>query len=606
MSALLQVIGREIRVRALMPATGAVTAIGLLLTAWLSEGGRNFDEIAETSLPFAGFFLAGGGILMGALILARDLEGSRSLFWLARPIGAVTAFFGKFVAALLLVFVTTLIVALPALIVEPGVLAEPFAFSGALVGFGVGCIALGATLGLLLRNRSAWFLAAAAVILGFGAASWAIAQPFILSLSWDTTSSFISAIVIVFVVALIVAHALAFIRGRHDARAQARILTLVLAGILGGALLVAGSFAAWLLSLDVDDFDWAYMSGRSGNAVILQMWRTAPVAWGRTFAVDLERGRSIPLETGAEDIAISPSRMFYANRISTGTRRQEILAVDLGEQPRTRTTGIIHTGYLSSLETPADGSRVALVGSNATVQVYDPAGKSLGSFGAAPGTSWRRVRFVEPDRLRIYEGRENDVVIREADLRSRSMRQIGSLPDGGIYGHAGNDRLILRAETPKRRGVAPSTFSLHDAASGALIFTFPPGTRSVLRLTDGGWAVAGEFGANNVARVSAAGEMVAAGRVGPHRVLLGGEIRPGVVSLVETRSGSGEDRRLILADASNWRVVKTIPNLRATSLQWWWRGIDEAGSPAARVFTRDGDLWAIDPATLEAKKVEIR
>ncbi|HEY0592134.1 MAG TPA: hypothetical protein VGF40_10230, partial [Thermoanaerobaculia bacterium] len=112
MSALLQVIGREMRVRALMPATGAVTAVGLLLVAWLSEGGRRFEEIAETALPFAGFFLAGGGILMGALILARDLEGSRSLFWLARPIGAMTAFFGKFAAALILVFATTMIVAI--------------------------------------------------------------------------------------------------------------------------------------------------------------------------------------------------------------------------------------------------------------------------------------------------------------------------------------------------------------------------------------------------------------------------------------------------------------------------------------------------------------
>ncbi|HEY0787051.1 MAG TPA: hypothetical protein VGE86_00305, partial [Thermoanaerobaculia bacterium] len=386
MSALLQVIGREMRVRALMPATGAVTAVGLLLVAWLSEGGRRFEEIAETALPFAGFFLAGGGILMGALILARDLEGSRSLFWLARPIGAMTAFFGKFAAALILVFATTMIVAIPALIVDPGLLVDPLVLSGGL-GFGVGCIAVGATLGLLLRNRSAWFLATVAVILGFGAAAWAIAEPFVLSYPWDTINSFISAIVAAFVTALIVAHGVAFVRGRHDARAQARILTFVLAAILGVALLVAGSFAAWLLRLDIEDFEMSYMSGRAGNALILEAWRLKPVAWGRAFAVDLERGRSIPLETGADATAISPARIFYATRVSATRRQYEILALELGAEPRTRTTGVIVNGAITSLATPRDGSRVAVVGYDG-VQVYDLAGTSLGSFGRKPDTGW--------------------------------------------------------------------------------------------------------------------------------------------------------------------------------------------------------------------------
>ncbi|MCA1733839.1 MAG: hypothetical protein LC732_09575, partial [Acidobacteria bacterium] len=100
MSVILQVIGRELRVRALMPATGAATAVAILIAGWLVAGGNRFREVAETSVYFAGFFLAAGGLLMGALLIARDLEGNRSLFWLARPIGVWTAFSGKIVAAL--------------------------------------------------------------------------------------------------------------------------------------------------------------------------------------------------------------------------------------------------------------------------------------------------------------------------------------------------------------------------------------------------------------------------------------------------------------------------------------------------------------------------
>ncbi|HEY0592578.1 MAG TPA: hypothetical protein VGF40_12480, partial [Thermoanaerobaculia bacterium] len=528
-----------------------------------------------------------------------------SLFWLARPIGAMTAFFGKFAAALILVFATTMIVAIPALIVDPGLLEEPLVFLGAL-GFGVGCIAVGATLGLLLRNRSAWFLATVAVIFGFGAAAWAMAEPFAVSYAFNVVTSFITAIVAVFVAALIVAHGVAFVRGRHDARAQARILTLVLAAILGGALLVAGSFAGWLLGLDVEDFDRAYMRGRAGNALVLETWRLKPMPWGRAFAVDLARGRSIPLETGADATAISPARIFYANRISAGEQRFEILALDLGAEPRTRTTGVVHTGYIASLETPRDGSRVAVVGSGG-VQVYDPKGKSLGSFGRAPETDAVTARFVDRDRLRIYE-RENDrIVIREADLRARSMRSVGSLPAGNIYGQVAGDRLVLRTESAVTRGAVPVTFSLYDAPSGSRLFAFPAGTRSVMPLTDGTWAVSGDLDGNNVARVSATGEVLSAGRVGAKRVFLGGEVRPGVVSLVELRGeATDEERRLILADSSTWRVLKTIPNLRATAVQSWWRSFDQPGSPAARVFTRDGELYTIDPATLEPKKVELR
>ena len=199
-------------------------------------------------------------------------------------------------------------------------------------------------------------------------------------------------------------------------------------------------------------------------------------------------------------------------------------------------------------------------------------------------------------------------MIREADLRSRSIRQIGSLPEGSIHGHVGNDLVILRGDSfGKRRAQVTTTFALHDAASGRLLFRFPGGTRSIVPLADGTWAVSGDIGANNVARVSATGEILSAGRVGAPRVLLGGEIRPGIVAIAELRRSSSEgERRLILADASTWRVVKTIPNVTATAIQWWWRGFDELGSPAPRVVTRAGEVYLIDPVTLEPKKVELR
>jgi hypothetical protein len=593
MSTLLQVIGREFRVRALMPAAGAVTAFGLLVTAWLSEGGRNFRDIAETSLPSAGFFLAGGGVLMGALMLARDLEGSRSLFWLGRPIGLWTTFAGKFLAALLLVVVTTFIVAIPALVVDPSHLSEPTLFVGAL-GFAVVCIAVGSTLGLLLRIRSAWFLAAAGVIIGFVSAAWAIARPFVLGARIDTTSLFISWIVGAFVVASIVAHAVAFFRGRHDARAQARVLTLVLAAILGGALALSGAFAGWLLGLDLEDFDAAFIRGEAGNAVVLDAWGDVPIGFGGQFAVDLDGGRSVRLEMGAAATAVSPRRIYYMNRISINPQQYELLAVDLGPKPRTRTTKVVVTGWIAGLATSRDGSRVAVVTGNG-VQVYDAGGKSLGSFSLQGEDRGARVAFADSNRLRIYESYSEGLAIREADLRTRAIRQTGLLPEGQIAGIEGDHIVVLSTPVTRWEDLPPA---LHDARTGERIFVFPEGTERVAPLADGTWVVRGELGAHDVARVNAQGEIISAARLGTRIRAFGGEVRPGVLSVIDTK------RSVSLVDVATWRVIRRYPELESPAR--WWHPFAEPGAASSRLLARGGRLFTIDPATLEAKKVELR
>jgi hypothetical protein len=615
MSAILQVIGRELRVRALVPATGAATAVAILIAGWLVADGTRFREIAESSLPFASFFLVAGAVYVGALLLARDLEGSRSLFWLARPVGAWTAFGGKMTAAFLLVVATTFLAALPAFIVDAGLLREPLVFAGA-AGFAVGCIALGAALGLLLRNRSAWFIPALAILVGFGGGVWLNAEPFLLASAGGIVALLFSVGVAALVLALILAHGLAFARGRHDARAQARIFTLLLAIFLGAVLAVSWGFGAWVRGLDLSDLDSSRVRSSAGSVAVVEGWRGEPVPWGRLFAVDVERGRSVPLAPGTWITAASPQRVFYAAPVSIDRVGFEIFAAELGSEPRTRRTGIVIAGHAGRMVAAPDGSRVAVSGPEST-QVFDLAGRSLGSFpnevreSSAWRFGWVTPVFIDRDTLRLYERastKNDEIMVREADLRSRSVRRVGTIP-GAIRGFTpAQDRVVVRADRASSSWQPSAPVALHDARSGEKIFDFPPGTGSMVPLSDGGWAVGRNVdGKGQIVRLGSGGEMVSSAPFNSGWTFFGGEVRPGVISVGESFEKRGErNKDLLLVDVGSGRVLERVEGVTSIGSHFWMDAFDEPGSVGARMFTRGGELHQIDGRTLEGKKIEIR
>lgn len=613
MSVILQVIGRELRVRALMPATGAATAVAILIAGWLVAGGERFREVAETSVYFAGFFLAGGGLLMGALLIARDLEGNRSLFWLARPIGVWTAFGGKFVAALILVIATTLLVALPAIVVDPGLIELPHLFSWS-VGFAILCIALGASLGLLLRNRSAWFLPAAAILIAFGAGVWLNIEEFFLGVSGDVVNLLISVAVVTLTLALVAGHGIAFSRARHDVRRQARTFTIVLAVVLGAALVLSWSLGAWLRGLELDDFDAVFIDSGSGTVMAAEGYLHKPIGWLRPFVIDIEKGTSIPLKIGAWRVAVSPSRAFYAVPTNVSGSPYEIHAVDLGTAPRTRSTGIVLSGPIFHLATPADGSRFAVVGQDGT-QVFDPAGKSLGSFTAAADEQGRKNHsilpiFLDRDRLRLYEATDGEsMLIRDVDLRSRTIRNAGTLP-GRIFGFGpGNEHVVVIGQPRPDDLTTRRALSLHDAASGARSFDFPAESRGAVPLTDGTWMTLVRGDGSRLVRLNGAGEVVSNVPFSEGQVIIGSEVRPGIVWFVERLDESSPKdpmREVVLIDVTSGKIVKRIP--KAMHVRGYGHGslLPAPGSSEARLISKDGALHLINPDTLEPERIVLK
>lgn len=612
MSALLQVIGRELRVRALVPAAGIATAITIVIAGWLVADGKRFADVAETSVGFAAFFLAAGGLLLGSLMLARDLEGSRSLLWLARPVGVWTAYAGKFIAAFLLTVVTTILVAVPAFIVNPFMLRDPAVFAGALL-FAVACIALGASLGLLLRNRSIWFIPAAAILVGFGAGMWANAEGFLVARGIWVADGLISVAVGTLVVALVAAHGVAWAHGRYDARAQARQFTLVLLVVLGSVLAVSTAFGAWLRGLDLDDFSDLHQAGGSGDSVVVHGYREKPVQWNRAFVVDLARGATTALPPGTWDVATSKGRAYYATPNGFTRRSFEIFALEPGAKAGVRKTGVTIQHDLGILRASDDGSRFAVTGPDGTA-VYDAAGKSLGSFKrlSDDASSWRggwaMPVFTGRDTLRLYEMLDGKIAIRDADLRARKIVERGTVP-GSIYGlFPAANQLVIHGEAERKlNAIAP--LALHDGATGAKVFEFPKDSVGAVPLSDGTWAAVHRGKERSaLIHVDASGRIVAESPVANNARWMVGEVRPGVVAMREAKRDARTRHRmnLVFLDVNTGRVIGRVENVTSARSHWQGRLYAAPGSRALRVITVGNELHEIDPGTLSAKKIAVR
>ncbi|MCA1733135.1 MAG: hypothetical protein LC732_05975, partial [Acidobacteria bacterium] len=265
------------------------------------------------------------------------------------------------------------------------------------------------------------------------------------------------------------------------------------------------------------------------------------------------------------------------------------------------------------LATPTDGSRVAVVGANGT-QVFDPAGKSLGSFAAADDEQERKNHsvlpiFLDRDRLRLYEVQDGGAtLIRDVDLRSRSIRDAGTLP-GRVFGIApGSEHVIVMGQQGDDLATTPA-LSLHDAGSGASSFDFPPNSWGAIPLTDGTWATLVRGDGSRLVRLDGAGEVVSSVPFTERQVIIGSEVRPGIVWFAERigETSSGEAvRDVVLIEVSSGKTVKRIPKATPVRGHGYGAPLPAPGSSEARLISRDGALHLINPDTLEPERLILK
>lgn len=460
-----------------------VTAIAFAVMSLLLPYARGInapnrtDSVVVVSAMFAiGFTLALGTIL-GATTIGRELSEGRLSFYFARPVNAAAIWFGKLIAAAVLIVVSFAIIAAPALIaganrsVRPWVGSMWIAVAWDLAAAG-GLFLLAHVIGTFVRSRSAWIAFDFVAATVCAAAIWMNAR--LLSLGYAIELSLRLAIIQVSFVAVaaIAAGAWQVARGRTDRTRSHVELSRFLWSTIGAALLIMSGYVIWVGSVPMSRLTNAYfMQASRGPWAVVGGRAKNSIDYYASFLYNVSDGRAIRVPS---PIPWREVRFSADGNTAAWFGRGGLCVVNLNapkpEPSLTRITG----GQVEALSD--DGSRAAVTGGG-MLTVYDL--RSQSSLGSARVFQVEIARFITPDLLRFYTP---DSSVLEFDVRRKSLEKTGTLNRPQFFLEPfrlsrDGSRAIVNSRS------APS--EIRDARTGALISTITPRPAGATFLTDG-------------------------------------------------------------------------------------------------------------------------
>ncbi len=462
-------------------AGGALLAgLGALLIPLIfSSKGAPVASVADiqtaTALCFGILLPALFGLVLGAGVIAPDLQEGRMGFYLARPVSPLVLFAGKLLGVILFVFVCGLLVALPVMLAHrvmlewaPGLI--PLAI------FSIAMPLVGHTLSIAFRARTPWLLLDIACLgATLGVLAWFLRRMMAL-LAFREMTWFMGGFGIMVLLVLAVAGYQQMAKGRTDLKRGHRSLSISMV-----AIPILSSVAAMLTLHGIEHLDASQIAGTwYGKAAGQGPWvlvSAERAGLGRecNVALNTDSGQGIRLgaypeawsENGKRLVSFSPSNPFQ-NRGDL-----ECWVTDLGSQTAyNRATGIqIQAGsYPWPVALDVEGKRLAFCETNA-LSVYDvDSGQLLARHTLeTPHFFASRLLFLGPEKLRAYldEGKasEHKMNIYELDLRTAHFVKTGTVQldknDTLLDRSPRTEKLLVRRWDNKNRGL-----DLCDARTG--------------------------------------------------------------------------------------------------------------------------------------------
>jgi ABC-type transport system involved in multi-copper enzyme maturation permease subunit len=436
------------------------------------------EMIALSALIAATGFTIALAIMSGASFVGRDLSDGRMSFYFSRPAASLSIWFGKLTASILM------LVGCFAVIVAPGWLAVT---RTAWTSFSTISLEEGSFLMLVLaialfliahvistfaRSRSPLivFDFVAAVICGV------VIRLLVLPLFAGEAFTLLKGVGIALGVAAIIAivggGAWQLERGRTDRRRSHLALSQFLWATMAIALLIAGAFVAWVVSVKPRDLTGRIQASHSASGPFAVITGTAK---GRSdyrpaFLLNSEDGSTWRVDSWAT----SSARYTRDGRSAVVPRRAdsaiELLIYTRGKAEPVDTGLTISDGdYILS----DDGGRIATISKSRILSVYDVATKrSMASVRLADSTLVR-ASFVTPDVVRTYLNVPGGVKIVELDARSRVLQDTGFIASPNflmVYADSSAAHMLVRQAHEDR-------LTLNDARTGAVIRTLTNGTQ---------------------------------------------------------------------------------------------------------------------------------
>ncbi len=492
----LTVARRELRERNFVFGMAAIMAVLPFLAA-LMPMGRRFGRAMMLS-GSAGIvticFIVPFSVILGASIVGRELTERRMSFYFARPISASSVWFGKFIAAVVMIGVCFAITFLPAFAFSyrewnASVNVSPSTLTAMVLGAALMLFLISHFASVIVRSRSPLLAFDLILVVISVGATLLILRPLFANLAIGLGRAVLIFLGSGLFLSLLFAGRWQLSRGRTDIRRNHRELSKFTWIAVSGFLGVAALYVAWVLAAKPSDLTKAYAEMAPGGEWIV----IGGDAWMRgdyhpTFLMNGRSGEWMRFPSSGWDGA-EFTRTGSAAMTMALTEPGKWTALELRIQTLQGDRAAIDVGILTSPGSLAvlsdDLERVALL-NDQTLSVHDIRTKALlGSVRIPlPRGSFPRLFFVDRNTVRLYmqsdrprsetdEVVDNHLRIYEFDLTQRRLQQTGELTTIArwlrLQASADGSTLLIRRHGAKDD---PKVL-LIDGRTGTILRPFP-------------------------------------------------------------------------------------------------------------------------------------
>ena len=449
------------------------------------------DTIAMGSLVFGTAFALGIGVIFGASFIGRDLSDGRMSFYFSRPVSALSIWFGKLTAAILMIAGTFGFIIVPARLAAGDHWTRLVSASTTysvlyILVIAIAFFLIAHVISTFGRSRSPLLIFdfAAAVICGI--AIRLLILPLVAGQAFILLKGLGIALGIAAIIAIVGGGAWQLERGRTDRRRNHLALSQFLWSTMAVALLLAAAYVAWVVSVKPSDLTGQIRASRStsGSFAVVSGTTKGRSDYRGAFLINTDDGSTWRVDQWSEwaarytrdgRSAVVPHRAGNAVEMLIYTRGKA--------EPIDSGLTIANGEYIVS----DDGSRIATISQPNLLSIYDVAAKRSLASARLPDSRFVRAFFVTPDVVRAYLNVPGGMKIVEIDARSPALRETGFIASPKFlvfYLDPAAAHMLVR---PSRE----DTLTLNDARTGAMIKTLTAGTqlKTATYLRDGRIAV---------------------------------------------------------------------------------------------------------------------
>ncbi|HEX3577717.1 MAG TPA: hypothetical protein VHY33_04060 [Thermoanaerobaculia bacterium] len=429
------------------------------------------DTIAMGALVFGSAFALAVGVISGTSFIGRDLSDGRMSFYFSRPVSALSIWFGKLTAAILMIAGTFGFIMLPARLAAGDHWTRLVSTTSTwsvlyILVIAIALFLIAHVISTFARSRSPFIALdfAAAVICGV------VIRLLFVPLFAGGASVIISKLSVVLAIAatfaIVGGGAWQLERGRTDRRRNHLALSQFLWTTMAAALLLAAGYVGWVVSIKPSDLTGHIQasSATSGPLAVITGNARGRSDYRGAFLLDTANGSTWRIDPWAA----SDTRYSRDGRSAVVPRRAaggaEMLVYTRGQAEPVDTGLTIADGDFIVSD---DGKRIATISNTSLLSVYDIATKRSLVSVRLPDSTFVRGVFITPDVVRSYLNAQGGMKIMELDVRSRSLRETGFIASPKfvhLYLDAGGTHLLARR-------FRENLLTLNDARTGAVIRT---------------------------------------------------------------------------------------------------------------------------------------